>query len=430
MAFIDPLLSNNPPTKGNPLSVKLTKTLLQADSAFISATDSYFADSTNWKYVLITMQSSEGKETEVMMFDCDNLDDEVYTDFLISTTARDAWEVQTLVVTDFDGGYMRLTSKDGQLNPADFNFIIGGLPLDPPTENSDIIATFINNTSIQLDWINGVGTNTGSRLAYQIGTNPPVDCSGGIDVGSVNSYIVTGLSPETEYSFRLCSYNGNNIDSSGITMYSTTELNAGLLTWSGDRAHSNYTRKGVNGFNIANHDNQFFLNYIYHGGTISVSGGGKHYYEIVLEKNSIGQLAPLTGIIINIVDNISDLFSFNGFIENGIGDSISDTVYWTKGIGSGSLGSRNSNNFQDPAIQTPASSVGDTVCVAIDLDNNQVHVGINGAYNSNPDLATGGITINATKAIICPSLGGDVDTIATINQTAQFTIPTGFTYIS
>ena len=112
------------PIDGVPYPVTFTKADLQADASFIAATasDPFFRDSTNWKVVEIVMRATEGGQTETMVFDCDNVDLTATTDFLVSETSRWIWEVDTVSVFDFDGGSLKLSAKDGQLNPAEFNF--------------------------------------------------------------------------------------------------------------------------------------------------------------------------------------------------------------------------------------------------------------------------------------------------------------------
>jgi hypothetical protein len=128
MAYIFPTPLN--PVKGTPLSVELNKNTLLNDPAFQAAADALFKDdTTKWKSVEITMRSTTYKQKETMIFDCDNLDNLVYTDFLISDDARDVWEVDTVVVSDFDGGYVRLSAKDGQVNGLDFNFDLSPPPV-------------------------------------------------------------------------------------------------------------------------------------------------------------------------------------------------------------------------------------------------------------------------------------------------------------
>jgi hypothetical protein len=151
MAYITP--SPLAPTKGTPLSVKFTKSLLQGDASFQAAADAFFSDSTNWKSVEIVMKSTTGSQTETMIFDCDNLDDEVFTDFLISDKSRDIWEVQTVIVFDFDGGHLTLSVSAGQVNPTDFNFDVSS----PPSYYEEDFST---NTGMQSSYITGYPDST------------------------------------------------------------------------------------------------------------------------------------------------------------------------------------------------------------------------------------------------------------------------------
>jgi hypothetical protein len=545
MSFISPLLSINPPTKGTPLSVELNKDEL-VDLVFNLNADPYFLDKTNWKYVLITMQSSEGKQTEVMMFDCDNVSNLVYTDFLISLTARDAWEIQTLAITDFDGGCLRLSAKDGQLDPNDFNFDLNTASL--PTENSNFTAEYLSNTSIDLNWLNSGGANTGSRFSYKIGPTAPADCfsgiGGGVDVGSASGWHQLGLLPDTEYSFRLCAYNGSGIQgqddfTSGIlatatttnptppvevtdlaatvisdteiqltwtnnpantgyrvnyvigtgpatefdnpivignvatynvtgltdsTQYSfrvaasnngvmyttgditsattdaTPSINGGLLTWSGDRKYSEISISGASS-NIATNVNTptYSKQWVYHGGTIPSFTGGKYYYEVHIS----GQVDNNVVLGWDAVNDVSELFTMLGtnstpFSDNSnyfnYYDSTSDTLTFSSSL----ISHKNSTDDTVNLGGQQSWGLNSTLCVCIDLTNNFVWVGVDGNYSGDPTtgggLATGGLPIafplGLTKQLICPFMGLGANTIATINQTAQHTIPSGFTYIT
>lgn len=65
-----------------------------------------------------------------------------------------------------------------------------------------------SSTTIVLQWTSGKVTTSGFKLAYLPGLSAPIDCASGvvIDVGNVKDYEVTELSPSTDYSFRICSY--------------------------------------------------------------------------------------------------------------------------------------------------------------------------------------------------------------------------------
>ena len=87
------------------------------------------------------------------------------------------------------------------------------------------LATVMTSHSASLSWISGEGATTGFKVAYQEGELPEVNCSTGtiVDVGMELDHSFTGLELDTFYGFRVCSYDGSNVVSVGVTnFYSTT----------------------------------------------------------------------------------------------------------------------------------------------------------------------------------------------------------------
>jgi len=88
-----------------------------------------------------------------------------------------------------------------------------------PPEVTNLTATS-TAASITLSWSSGGGTTTGFYIKYQEGDTPPNNCfTPNLSVGVLDSYKVVGLSSATNYSFRICSVNGNQTPqiSSGLT---------------------------------------------------------------------------------------------------------------------------------------------------------------------------------------------------------------------
>ncbi len=82
------------------------------------------------------------------------------------------------------------------------------------------------NSSVQITvtWASGGGTTASYKIAYQTGSTP-ADCnSGTITTSSVASKSITGLTPNTQYYFRICALNGNGTPdvSSGVVTNVTT----------------------------------------------------------------------------------------------------------------------------------------------------------------------------------------------------------------
>lgn len=88
-------------------------------------------------------------------------------------------------------------------------------------EVTGISSTADTNTSIIIDWSSG-GSQNGYKVAYQAGATAPANCISGTDVASVTSWQTTGLSGQTEYSFRVCSYDGDGDLSTGLVETKTT----------------------------------------------------------------------------------------------------------------------------------------------------------------------------------------------------------------
>jgi hypothetical protein len=84
--------------------------------------------------------------------------------------------------------------------------------LAPPADPMGLTAVPISAAEIDLSWSSGGGTTSGYRIAYQTASYP-ADCATGNVINesaiSGTSYNVTGLSPGTQYFFRVCAINAN-----------------------------------------------------------------------------------------------------------------------------------------------------------------------------------------------------------------------------
>jgi hypothetical protein len=81
------------------------------------------------------------------------------------------------------------------------------------------INSSVASTTATLKWTKSSGSGVGYIYAYDIGPIAPINCSTGtvVDVGNVVSATITGLTPGSVYSFRLCSYDDALTFSSGTT---------------------------------------------------------------------------------------------------------------------------------------------------------------------------------------------------------------------
>ncbi len=94
------------------------------------------------------------------------------------------------------------------------------IPLDAPPNPTGLSGSADSSTQITISWTSGGGTTATYRIAYQTGATAPADCSSGTTTTSATTTKSIGsLTPATQYSFRVCSVNGNGTPdvSSGIT---------------------------------------------------------------------------------------------------------------------------------------------------------------------------------------------------------------------
>lgn len=108
--------------KGVPATFTLNKAELLSVSAVSS--DAYFSNSANWNRVHLIYKSSQGKQYEVVEFNA-TLSSPTGT-FSVSEKARDAFEIQTLEILDFDGGIFVVPRSS--LTVADFDISFTSTP--------------------------------------------------------------------------------------------------------------------------------------------------------------------------------------------------------------------------------------------------------------------------------------------------------------
>ena len=213
------------PTKGTPLSVDLVKADLLNDASFQLAADNYFKNTLNWKSVEITMTSTGG-QSETMIFDCDNLDATVTTDFLISDSARNVWKVTKVIVFDFDGGRIRLSTKDGQLVESDFNFDLTPVIEEYVEIASTATQAWISNTGVgffkfagQQFTHTGTGTYTSSRIEARFAVQ-----------GSPTHLFDFHLAPDTDRGNPILSIIGLNAADVVDNTYHSFDISSTVLT--------------------------------------------------------------------------------------------------------------------------------------------------------------------------------------------------------
>jgi len=94
--------------KGQTATFSLSKSELLQHPKVVQ--DSYFSNSQNWYRVNAVYKSSEGSQYEVVEFSA-SIANPVGT-FLVSIYARDVFQIQKLVIFDFDGGYLEIPRSE------------------------------------------------------------------------------------------------------------------------------------------------------------------------------------------------------------------------------------------------------------------------------------------------------------------------------
>lgn len=81
------------------------------------AASSYYSDSSNWSKVLVCYKSNPGTQKEIIVFDATVSSPE--SNFLVSERARDIFQVQQIIIVDFDNGDFVIPRS--QLNVSEFD---------------------------------------------------------------------------------------------------------------------------------------------------------------------------------------------------------------------------------------------------------------------------------------------------------------------
>ena len=102
-----------------------------------------------------------------------------------------------------------------------------------PPDPTNCSAMVVSDVEIDLSWLSGGGDTVGYQISYQVGPDPPFNCSTGtvipysVVIGT--SFQVAGLFPNTTYTFRICAINGNptpDFSAPGVNCSNTTTANA------------------------------------------------------------------------------------------------------------------------------------------------------------------------------------------------------------
>lgn len=104
-----PILTKNEiPTKGQKAEFQLDKAAL-VELPSVSG-DSYFSDTSNWKHVELVYVSSIGRQRKIVKFDATQ--SSPVSDFFASVKAQNNFQIQYIMINDFDGGEFRVNRSE------------------------------------------------------------------------------------------------------------------------------------------------------------------------------------------------------------------------------------------------------------------------------------------------------------------------------
>lgn len=210
--------------KGVPASISLSKSELSALSIIVA--DSYFSNMTNWNKVILKYRSSTGKQYEAVQFDA-TLSSPT-GNFLVSIKARDAFEIQTIEIHDFDNDIFIVPRS--ALNVADFDIV---LLTAPSSLSYSTPVMYTENTAIT----NNVPAVTGTVTSYSILPALPAGLS--LDpVTGVISGTPTEVSAAANYVVTASNGAGSTTATINITVESAEEFTGEPISW--NNASSGY----------------------------------------------------------------------------------------------------------------------------------------------------------------------------------------------
>jgi hypothetical protein len=151
--------------KGQENVITFAKSELATQAKIVS--DSYFSNQSNWKQVVLTYESAVGNQMKRVVFDASEATPEGVLE--LSDKAKNQFEVKSLTIFDFDGGYLKLERAD--LTVAEFDIVIGSV---------------VSGNFVTWDIANAQGTDTYELLG-----------DGSVKKTGVNGYV--GVIPTVEF---------------------------------------------------------------------------------------------------------------------------------------------------------------------------------------------------------------------------------------
>lgn len=174
--------------KNEQAQISLSKSNLQA-IASVEA-DSYFSDTNNWKEVILYYKSSEGNQKQILKFDA-SLQSPTAT-FFISNKARNEFQIQKIVIVDFDNDSFQIDRSE--LNTESFDISIGNsnsllswVSLSP---SNDYITT---QTSVKKLSTSGWNINIITDQSLTFSENSTIEASASFENSNVSTDLMFGL---------------------------------------------------------------------------------------------------------------------------------------------------------------------------------------------------------------------------------------------
>jgi hypothetical protein len=137
-------------SKGSAAIFSLSKSELLQHPMVVA--DSYFSDSQNWYRINAVYKSSEGSQYEIVEFDASAVTP--IGSFLVSTQARDSFEIQKLLIIDFDGGFLEIPRSQLAFADLDVSFISAFFTVDFSQDLTSLNSSIGNGASISDGMLN------------------------------------------------------------------------------------------------------------------------------------------------------------------------------------------------------------------------------------------------------------------------------------
>lgn len=174
--------------KNVPAQISLNK--LQLVSTPSVSLDDYFSDISNWSSVVVHFKSSVGNQRKVLVFDA-TLESPT-ADFFASNKSRSEFQIQKIVISDFDNDIFEI--KRSELLTSDFDINIGNsnslLTWSSLSPSNDYITT---QTSVKKLSTSGWDLNIITDQSLTFSENSAIEASASFENSNVSTDLMFGL---------------------------------------------------------------------------------------------------------------------------------------------------------------------------------------------------------------------------------------------